>query len=70
MGRGLGGFHWIWPNYLFAYGGRFLRRSARDMTPMLASAESVTSAEVFGRLYREFSVPACRVTRSRSRRAG
>jgi len=23
MGRGLGGFHWIWPNYLFAYGGRF-----------------------------------------------
>ena len=27
------------------------------MTPMLASAESIKSAEVFGRLYREFSVP-------------
>src|SRR6266436_438360 len=57
MGRGLGGFHWIWPNYLFAYGGRFFADPPRDMTPMLASAESVKSAEVFGRLYREFSVP-------------
>ena len=34
-----------------------LRRPAADMTPMLASAESIKSAEVFGRLYREFSVP-------------
>src|SRR4029453_3845187 len=57
MGRGLGGFHRFWPNYLFACGGRFFDDPPRDMTPMLASAESVKSAEVFGRLYREFSVP-------------
>jgi len=57
MGRGLGGFHWIWPNYLFAYGGRFFADPPRDMTPMLSSAESIKSADVFGRLYREFSVP-------------
>ncbi|HYB42382.1 MAG TPA: extracellular solute-binding protein [Candidatus Methylomirabilis sp.] len=57
MGRGLGGFHWIWPNYLFAYGGRFFADPPNDLTPMLASAESIRSADVFGRLYREFSVP-------------
>ena len=27
---GLGGFHWIWPNYLFAYGGRFFADPPRD----------------------------------------
>jgi multiple sugar transport system substrate-binding protein len=57
MGRGLGGFHWIWPNYLFAYGGKFFADPPKDLTPMLASAESIKSADVFGRLYREFSVP-------------
>ena len=57
MGRGLGGFHWIWPNYLFAYGGKFFADPPKDLTPLLASAESIKSAEVFGRLYREFSVP-------------
>jgi len=57
MGRGLGGFHWIWPNYLYAYGGKFFADPPRDMTPLLASPESIKSADVFGRLCREFSVP-------------
>ncbi len=57
IGRGMGGFHWIWPNYLFAYGGRWFADPPRDMTPMLASPESIRAADVMGRLCREFNVP-------------
>jgi multiple sugar transport system substrate-binding protein len=57
MGRGLGGVHWIWPNYLFAYGGRFFADPPKDMTPLLASPESVKAAEAYGKLCREYSVP-------------
>lgn len=57
MGRGMGGFHWIWPNYLFAYGGRWFADPPRDMTPMLAAPESIRAADVMGRLCREFNVP-------------
>jgi multiple sugar transport system substrate-binding protein len=57
MGRGLGGVHWIWPNYLYAYGGRFFADPPTNMTPLLASAESVKAAEVYGRLCRDYSVP-------------
>ena len=57
MGRGLGGVHWIWPNYLYAYGGRFFADPPKDMTPLLASPQSIKSADVFARLCREYSVP-------------
>ncbi len=57
MGRGLGGVHWIWPNFLFAYGGRFFADPPKDMTPLLASPESIKAAEAYGKLCREYSVP-------------
>jgi len=57
MGRGLGGVHWIWPNYLYAYGGRFFADPIKDMTPQLASPESIKAAEVYGKLCRDYSVP-------------
>jgi len=57
MGRGLGGVHWIWPNYLYAYGGRFFADPPKDMTPLLASPESIKAAEVYGKLCRDYSVP-------------
>ena len=57
MGRGLGGVHWIWPNYLYAYGGRFFADPPKDMTPLLASPEAIKAAEVYGRLCRDYSVP-------------
>jgi multiple sugar transport system substrate-binding protein len=57
LGRGLGGFHWIWPNFLLAYGGRFFADPPRDMTPMLASAEAIKAADVMGKLMREYGPP-------------
>ena len=57
LARGLGGFHWIWPNFLLAYGGRFFADPPRDMTPMLATPESVKAAEAMGKLMREFGPP-------------
>ena len=54
LGRGLGGFHWIWPNFLFAYGGRWFADPPRDMTPLLASPEAVRAADVMCRLMREY----------------
>jgi multiple sugar transport system substrate-binding protein len=57
LGRGLGGFHWIWPNFLLAYGGRFFADPPRDMTPVLASREAIKAAEVMGKLMREFGPP-------------
>jgi multiple sugar transport system substrate-binding protein len=57
MGRGMGGVHWIWPNYLYAYGGRFFADPTKDMTPQLASPESIKAAEVYGKLCRDYSVP-------------
>jgi hypothetical protein len=57
MGRGTNGFHWIWPNYLLAYGGRFFADPPRDMTPMLATPEAIKSADIMCKLYREYSLP-------------
>jgi len=57
MGRGGPGFHWIWPNYLFAYDGAFFENPPDDLTPLLATPESIRSADVMGTLYREYSVP-------------
>src|SRR5262245_72575 len=57
MGRGTNGFHWIWPNYLLAYGGRFFADPPRDMTPMLATPEAIKSADIMCRLYRDYSLP-------------
>jgi len=57
MGRGLNGVHWVWPNYLYAYGGRFFADPPKDMTPLLASPESIRAAEVYGKLCRDYSVP-------------
>jgi len=57
MGRGGPGFHWIWPNYLFAYGGAFFENPPDDLTPLLGAPEAVRAADVMGTLYREYSVP-------------
>src|SRR5262245_66655961 len=57
LARGLGGFHWIWPNFLLAYGGRFFADPPRDMTPMLATPEAIKSADIMGKLYRDYSLP-------------
>ena len=57
MGRGTNGFHWVWPNFLYAYGGKFFADPPKDMTPLLASPESIKSADVLGKLYRDYSVP-------------
>ena len=54
LARGLGGFHWIWPNFLLAYGGRFFADPPRDMTPMLATPEAIKSADVMGKLMRDY----------------
>ena len=56
MGRGQNGWHWIWPNVLQAYGGTFFADPPKDMTPLLASPESIKSADVLGTLTRDFSV--------------
>lgn len=53
LGRGMGGFHWIWPNFLFAYGGRWFADPPRDMTPTLATPEAIRAADVMARLMRE-----------------
>jgi multiple sugar transport system substrate-binding protein len=57
LARGLGGFHWIWPNFLLAYGGRFFADPPRDMTPMLATPESIKAADVMGKLMRDYGPP-------------
>jgi len=54
LARGLGGFHWIWPNFLLAYGGRFFADPPRDMTPMLAAPEAIKSADILGKLMRDY----------------
>ena len=54
LGRGMGGFHWIWPNFLFAYGGRWFADPPRDMTPMLATSEAIRAADVMGKLMRDY----------------
>ncbi len=56
MGRGQNGWHWIWPNVLQAYGGNFFADPPTDMTPLLATPESIKSADVLGTLTRDFSV--------------
>ncbi|NIQ78407.1 MAG: extracellular solute-binding protein, partial [Anaerolineae bacterium] len=55
--RGTNGLNWVWPTYLFAYGGSFFRNPPDDMTPVLNSPEAVTSVEPFVRLSRDYGVP-------------
>ncbi|MCC6177790.1 MAG: extracellular solute-binding protein [Chloroflexi bacterium] len=55
--RGTNGLHWVWPNYLFGYGGTFLVDPPKDMTPALNSKESVAATTVFDQLATQYGVP-------------
>ena len=50
-------FHWVFPNFLQAYGGDFFVDPPKDMTPILDSEEAIQAAEVFVKLHRDYAVP-------------
>ena len=50
-------FHWVFPNFLHAYGGDFFADPPKDMTPILDSEEAIKAAEVFVKLHRDYAVP-------------
>src|SRR6185503_19508843 len=52
-GSGSIGLHWVWPTYLYSYGGTFFANPPADLTPTLNSKESVTATTVFDRLSTE-----------------
>jgi multiple sugar transport system substrate-binding protein len=55
--RGTAGLHWVWPTYLYGYGGKVLADPPRDMTPALNSKESAAAATVFDQLSTQYGVP-------------
>ena len=48
--RGTNGLHWVWPTYLYGYGGKVLTNPPQDMTPALNSKESVAATTAFDQL--------------------
>ena len=50
-------FHWVFPNFLFAYGGDFFVDPPNDLTPTLDSKEAIEAANVFVDLYKNHSAP-------------
>jgi len=50
-------FHWVFPNFLQAYGGNFFADPPRDMTPTFDTEEAIQAAEIFVKLHRDYAVP-------------
>jgi len=48
---------YIWPNWLFGYGGTFFKEPPKDLTPTLDTPEANSSAEVFTNLLAKYTVP-------------
>jgi len=55
--RGTNGLHWVWPTYLYGYGGKFFANPPQDMTPALNAKESVAATTVFDQLATQYGVP-------------
>ncbi len=57
LGRGKNAIHWIYPNFLMAYGGNFFVNPLADMTPAFDSEAAIESAEIMVKLYRDYGFP-------------
>jgi len=54
-GQGLNMF--IYPMFMWAYGGSYFKDYPKDMTPVLDREENVKALEIYTKLLREYSVP-------------
>lgn len=47
---------YIWPNWLFAYGGTYYKNPPADLTPTLDTPEAIKSAEIFTEIMSKYTV--------------
>ncbi len=48
---------YIWPNWLFSYGGTYFKEPPNDLTPTLDTPEAMKSAEIFTNIMAKYTVP-------------
>ncbi len=48
---------WIWPSFLHAMGGDFVKHYPTNMTPTLNSPQAIKAAETYASLLKDYSIP-------------
>jgi multiple sugar transport system substrate-binding protein len=58
MPAGKAGLNWVFPTFLYGYGGRFFANPPTDLRPQLAAPEAIQAAEYWAeRLVRQYGAP-------------
>jgi multiple sugar transport system substrate-binding protein len=58
MPAGKAGLNWVFPTFLYGFGGKFFTNPPTDLRPLLAAPEAIQAADYWaGRLIRNYGVP-------------
>lgn len=51
--------HWIYPNWMLSYGGKFFKNPPTDLTPMFNTPEAIKAADMFTTMCAKYGAPGC-----------